>query len=113
MPDCKACKETRQNVDLKKVEPVPYIAHEAEMARLERQHDKERDQLKDTIKKLWIALILVISLLVATNGAWIWYESQWEDIYVEQEVETETGDAFVAGVGDVNYGESETDSQNP
>lgn len=97
MPDCKTCKENRQNV-----EPVPYIVHESAMARQER-----------TIKRLWILLILVISLLVATNGAWIWYESQWEDIYVEQEVETETGDAFVAGVGDVKYGESETDGQNP
>lgn len=97
MPDCKSCKENRQNV-----EPVPYIVHESAMARQER-----------TIKRLWILLILVVSLLVATNGAWIWYESQWEDIYVEQEIETETGDAFVAGVGDVNYGESETDGQNP
>lgn len=97
MLDCKSCKENRQNV-----EPVPYIVHESAMARMER-----------TIKRMWIVLILVICLLVATNGAWLWWESQWEDIYVEQEVETETGDAFVAGVGDVNYGESETDGQNP
>ena len=113
MPDCKVCKETRQNVDLKKIEPVPYIAHEAEMARLERQHDKERDQLKDTIKKLWIALILVISLLVATNGAWIWYESQFVEESVWQEVDTGEGDAFIAGLGDVNYGESQTESNAP
>lgn len=86
----------------RKPDSVPYIAHEAEMARQER-----------TIKRLWILLILTIILLVATNGAWIWWESQWEDVSVTQEVDTGDGSAFVAGVGDVNYGESQTDSKNP
>lgn len=99
MPDCKTCKENRQNV-----EHVPYIVHESAMARQER-----------TIRRLWILLILIIALLVATNGAWIWYESQFEDIVVEQEVDTGNGDAFIAGVGDVNYGASSTDNadENP
>lgn len=44
------------------VEPVPYIAHEASMARMER-----------TIKRLWILLIILSAMLVATNGAWIWH----------------------------------------
>lgn len=93
MPDCKSCKESRAT--------VPYIAHEAAMARQER-----------TIKKLWILLILVITLLVATNGAWIWYESQWEVVQTEitQDVDTGLGDAFVSGTGDVVYGESAADS---
>ena len=99
MPDCKSCKENRHNV-----EPVPYIVHESAMARQER-----------TIKRLWILLILVISLLVATNGAWIWYESQFVEESVWQEVDTGEGDAYVAGIGDVNYGEDQTesDAQNP
>ena len=97
MPDCKSCKENRQNV-----EPVPYIVHESAMARQER-----------TIKRLWILLILVISLLVATNGAWIWYESQFVEESVWQEVDTGEGDAFIAGIGDVNYGESQAESNAP
>ena len=92
--DCKTCQEMR-----KTVEPVPYIVHESAMARQER-----------TIKKLWVLLIIVISLLVVTNGAWLYYESQFEDTTVTQEVDTEDGNAFVAGIGDVNYGESETNS---
>lgn len=43
-------------------ESVPYIVHEASMARMERQ-----------IKRLWITVIALIVMLVATNGAWIWY----------------------------------------
>ena len=64
-----------------------------------------------TIKRLWIIVILLILLLVGTNAGWIWYESQWVDDSVTQEVETGTGDAYVAGIGDVNYGTSTTDSQ--
>lgn len=88
MADCNACKEKH-----KAAEPVPYIVHESDMARQER-----------TIKRLWIALILVIVLLVGSNCAWIYYNSQFEDVSVEQEVDTGNGDAIVTGVGDINNG---------
>lgn len=64
MADCKTCKERRSAT-----EPIPYIAHESAMARMER-----------TIKRLWILLIVVVTLLVASNGAWLWYESQFEEV---------------------------------
>ena len=87
-------------------EPVPYVVHESDMARLER-----------TIKRLWILLLVMLVLLVGTNGAWIYYESQFveETTTVEQDIETGDGDAFVAGVGDVNYGQdkAESDQENP
>ena len=95
MPDCKSCKENRQNV-----EPVPYIVHESAMARQER-----------TIKRLWILLILVISLLVATNGLWIWYESQWEVVETEITQENNGGyNNYIGNDGDIYNGE--TDDQN-
>lgn len=97
MPDCKTCKEHRQNV-----EPVPYIVHESAMARQER-----------TIKRLWIALLIFICLWAATAGAVIYYESQFVDESVWQEVDTGEGDAYVAGIGDVNYGEDQTESNAP
>lgn len=78
---------------------VPYTVFEGEMARAERH-----------IKRLWILLIVVISLLVGTNGLWIWYESQFEDEVITQEVETGKGDAYVSGIGDVYYGESKADN---
>lgn len=85
MPDCKTCKEIRQNV-----EPVPYIVHEADMARQER-----------TIKRLWILLILIVSLLVATNGAWMWWQSQWETVEtwqdVWQEADGDGNNQFIGG----------------
>lgn len=101
MPDCKTCKENRQNV-----EPVPYIVHESAMARQER-----------TIKRLWVLLILLIVLLVATNGAWLWYESQFVEESWTYEATTDNGGTAIAnGEGEVYYygdGESYPEDQNP
>lgn len=41
-------------------DPVPFIVHEAEMARQER-----------TIKRLWIAALIILAALVSTNAAWV------------------------------------------
>lgn len=86
---------------------VPYIVHEGAMARLER-----------VAKRLWIIAILLIILLVGTNGAWIFYESQWETVEttVSQSLDSGDGDVIMNGTGEVNYnGESKTNgiSTNP
>ena len=93
MPDCKAFKENRHNV-----EPVPYIVHESAMARMER-----------TIKRLWIVLILVICLLVATNGAWLWYESQWEVVETTEITQENDGgyNNYIGNDGDIYNGEAD------
>ena len=96
--NCETCKEKRTQAE------VPYIVHEADMARMERSN-----------KRLWIALILVIVLLVATNIAWTIYESQWVD-EVEETVEAfaeDGGDAYGTIVSGnrstVSYGKNEDD----
>ena len=82
------------------MDTISLIAHESAMARQER-----------TIKRLFVIIILLIFLLVGTNAAWIWYESQFEECTkVEQEIDTKDGSAFVAGIGDVTIGESQADS---
>lgn len=63
-----------------------------------------------TIKKLWILIIILVALLFATNTLWVIHEMSYEEYSVEQEVDTGEGNAYVAGVGDVNYGESEAES---
>lgn len=81
MANCETCngKEARAP------ENVPYIVHESSMARMERQ-----------IKRLWIALIVCIVLIFASNAGWLIYESQFETITYEQDGE---------GINNVNYGE--------
>lgn len=68
------------------------------------------DRQCSTIKKLWIMCVLLIILLVGTNGAWLWYESQFETVSTTQEIEQSIdgadGNIRMIGIGDV-YGESE------
>ena len=91
---------TAENRD---VAMIPYFAHEGEMARMERVG-----------KRLWIAVILLIVLLVGTNAGWLIYESQFEDIMIQQEAETESGGInFLNGTGELTYGAVETDHPNP
>ena len=74
MADCKSCKSKDQPS-----EAVPFIVHEGMMARAER-----------TAKRLWITILLLIVLLVSTNGMWIWYESQFQYYQTTQEVTQES-----------------------
>lgn len=71
------------------------------MARMERSN-----------RRLWVIILVLVVLLAGSNAAWIYYESQFVDeiTEIDQEVDTVEGDAFVSGVGDINYGESKTES---
>lgn len=84
---------------------IPYIVHEATVDRLDR-----------TIRRLWVLCIIVFSLFVVTNGAWIIYEVSITDevVMIKQEAESDEGDnnLFNAINGDMNYGESKTNDGN-
>lgn len=96
---------------------VPYIVHEAEMARMEREHDKardqwnkERDQHKRTVR--WLCSVIIV-LVLALVGVFI-YEAQYVDEVCTSEATTDGGGTAVANMdGEVYYyGESESDAQN-
>jgi len=64
--------------------------------------------MERTIKRLWITIILLIILLVGTNGAWLWYESQFEEVTQTIEAEQE-GENNSVTMGDNNsYGKAES-----
>ena len=91
--NCETCAEREKHA-----EPVPFIAYESAMARLER-----------TIKRLWILLIILVVLFVGSNVAWIVYESQWE-MYETTEVtqENENGyNSYIGNDGDIYNGNSD------
>ena len=88
-----------------KVADVPYIVHEAEMARMERVN-----------KRLWITVFVCLFIIIATNAGWIWRESQFVD-EVTETIETSTeggGNAYgtiISGDGsEVNYGQGQSDA---
>lgn len=78
--DCETCKEKRKVV-VQTPKDVPYIVHEGAVARLER-----------VIKRMWVLVLLLIILFVASNGAWIWWESQYKTI--ETTIAQENADGY-------------------
>lgn len=91
MENCEKCK-ARAGKD---PERVPYIVHEASMARMERQ-----------AKRLWITILVLIFVLIGTNGAWLWYNYQFEAVEtVTEEYQADAsdgGNAIINGDGSVN-----------
>ena len=78
--DCETCKEKRKVV-VQSPKDVPYIVHEGAVARLER-----------VIKRMWVFVLFLIILFVASNGAWIWRESQYQTI--ETTITQENADGY-------------------
>lgn len=81
---------------------VQYVA-ESHAARLERSN-----------RRMFILCIILIVALLATNGLWFWYESQFETVNTSTSIEAEQDGAGVniVGAGDVVYGAESTDYEN-
>lgn len=82
--------------------PVPYKAFETIQA---------RNKWRET---RYIAIILVlIILLVGTNAAWLWYESQFETVTTTtQEVVQENEGGYNSFIGGDLYGNAESEDNN-
>ena len=94
MSNCSNCGKEKE----KTPETIPYIAHESAMARAER-----------AAKRLWVVIILLIIMLVGTNAAWIWYESQFE-VVETTEITQENADGYnnyIGNDGDINNGNAD------
>ena len=94
--DCETCKEKRK-VIAQAPKDVPYIVHEGALARLER-----------VIKRMWVLVLSLIILLVASNAAWIWWESQYETI--ETTITQENADGYnnyIGNDGDIVNGNAD------
>lgn len=94
------------NVDKINMPDVPYLTHEEEVVRMERN-----------VKRWFIGWIITFIALIVTNFGWVLYENQFEDVTttVSQETSSEGGgDAIINGenAGAVIYGESKTNGDN-
>ncbi len=78
---CNGCNVENANVS------VPYVVHESAMARMERQS-----------KRLWLVILVLIGALIASNLAWIIYESSFEEVVATDEIIVDAD-----GGGDANY----------
>ena len=90
MANCETCKNVKRAP-----ENVPYIVHEASMARMERQ-----------IKRLWISLIVAVCLLFASNAAWLYCRMQYdyESYYYEVSADGDSDANFIGQDGNIYNG---------
>lgn len=70
------------------------------------------DRLDRTIKRLWIVIILLIVLLVGSNGMWLYYNSQFEYFETTQEVKQEADSGANYFVGVDSYGNTDSKDNN-
>ena len=100
--ECSNCREQRREL-----EPVPYIVHEKAMARNER-----------FVRRLISALMVVILLLVATVGLFVWYLDQYDFIGTTSTVTVDAKDGianYIGNDGDIVNGKDNgsPDDANP
>ena len=100
---CNSCNLSKDVAELRDMPPIPFAAHEAEVSRQERQ-----------IKRMWIALIVLVVALFLTNMAWIGvfnsYEYSTEEIVVEQDAQDGGNNNYIGNNGDINNGLSENNN---
>ena len=73
---------------------ISYIAHESAMSRAERH-----------IKRLWIALIIAVLAIVATNISWLIYISQYDFESYELSADNGGNANYIGNDGDIYNGE--------
>ena len=93
---CNNCGTENVNVS------VPYVVHEATVARQERQ-----------IKRMWIALIVAVAMLFASNIGWLIYQSQFETLEYSYDYQQDgNGNNIIGNDNEVDYNGAETSAEN-
>ena len=61
------------------------------------------------VRRLWVTILVLIFLLVGTNGAWLWWSNQWETVESwEITQENEGGyNNYIGNDGDIVNGETD------
>jgi hypothetical protein len=98
---CDGCKN-KVYTEEEKMMTVPYIAHQSAAARQERQ-----------IRRMWIALIVSVCMLFASNMGWLLYESQF-DTYSYDYTQDGNSNNIIGNGNEVDYNGAEiedTDTQ--
>lgn len=98
---CNECEHNAERTDLP--ENVPYIVYEAERARSER-----------LFKKMWIAILVSVALLFASNAVWLWAWTSYD--YYSETVTVDSGEGgnanYIGQDGDIYNGDGYSQEKN-
>ena len=61
-----------------------------------------------TLHRLWVLIILLVVLLFGSNAAWVWYEAQYQEVTVTQDVQQDADFGSNHFIGGDYYGKSES-----
>ena len=102
---CNKCKTeieiTAENQNLS----VPFVVHQTSMARQERQ-----------IKRMWIALIVAVALIFASNAIWLWgwLQYDYESYSYDVSADGDSNANFIGQDGNIyNGGTNSGEAENP
>lgn len=70
------------------------------------QHEKEMTRMETANKRMFIAFLIVLVMLFATNAAWIVYENQFQDVVVAQEND-KAANNYIGNDGDIYNGQAD------
>ena len=93
---CNNCVTENQSMN------VPYVVHEATVARQERQ-----------IKRMWIALIVAIAIIFASNAIWLYAWMQYDYESYEITADGDSNANYIGQDGNIyngGYNQSEEES---
>lgn len=99
---CNNCGTVKNAVELKDMPPIPFAAHEAEVSRQERQ-----------IKRQWIALIVAIAIIFASNAIWLYAWMQYDYESYEITADGDSNANYIGQDGNIyngGYNQSEEES---
>ena len=89
---CDGC-ISKGTTDLKDMPPVTFAAHESALARQERQ-----------IKRMWIALIVAVALIFASNAIWLYAWMQYDYESYEITAEGDSNANYIGQDGNIYNG---------
>lgn len=75
---------------------VSFRAHESALAREDRKN-----------KRLWILVIVLLCMLFVSNGAWMIYESSFEDVLTVTQETPSGNNNYVGHDGNITNGEAD------
>ena len=66
----------------------------------------------DRLMRIICWLVIVIVVLIVLFGGYVFYQSQYETIVIEQDAQTDSGTALLNGTGELRYNGNESPSEN-
>lgn len=70
------------------------------------------EAIVDRLMRIIRCLVIVIVALILLFGGYVFYQSQYETIVIEQDAQTDSGTALLNGTGELRYNGNESPSEN-